>query len=64
VLLLDEPSAGLDDASIERLSDLLERVRSRTAVVMSTHDRALVNELTSRTVLADHGRLLDSRAIA
>jgi ABC-2 type transport system ATP-binding protein len=64
VLLLDEPSAGLDDASVERLSELLERERSNTAVVMSTHDRALAGELAGRTVLVDHGRLLDSGVVA
>ena len=60
VLLLDEPSAGLDDASAERLAELLDRSRSGTAVLMSTHDRVLAGELATRTVRVSHGRLSET----
>jgi ABC-2 type transport system ATP-binding protein len=60
VLLLDEPSAGLDDASVERLAELLERGRSGTAVLMSTHDRVLAGELANRAVVVRHGLLTDT----
>jgi ABC-type ATPase involved in cell division len=64
VLLLDEPNAGLDEESVERLAELLERGRAGTAVLMSTHDRALSHQLADRTVLARAGRLTDSPVVA
>ena len=44
VLLLDEPTTGLDAASIERFKTILAEIRSSgTAVVVITHDRSLVD---------------------
>ncbi len=64
VLLLDEPSAGLDEASVERLAELLDRSRSDTAVLMSTHDRVLAGELATRAVRVSHGHLSETEVRA
>lgn len=52
ILLLDEPTRGMDYAQKERLSVLLERLRERgTAIVLATHDVELVAGLATRVVL-------------
>ena len=44
VLLLDEPTTGLDAESVGRFKEILAEIRqSDTAVVVITHDRSLVN---------------------
>ena len=56
LLILDEPTAGLDPDRSERFVQLIKRLRQdhRFAVVMVTHDLETLNELTDRVaVLAD-----------
>jgi len=57
VLLLDEPTTGLDDASIERLAGRLREERDRGAiVVLATHDAA-AKSLADRTLTLQQGRI-------
>jgi phospholipid/cholesterol/gamma-HCH transport system ATP-binding protein len=56
LLILDEPTAGLDPDRSERFVHLIKRLREnqRFAVVMVTHDLDTLHELTDRVaVLAD-----------
>ncbi len=55
MLVLDEPTAGLDPRGRRRLIDLL-RALPQTMLV-STHDMALVAELFPRTVVMDEGQV-------
>jgi peptide/nickel transport system ATP-binding protein len=52
LLLLDEPTAGLDDALRAELSTLLRRLADEhgTAIVMSCHDRDLVDRTCDRVL--------------
>jgi cobalt/nickel transport system ATP-binding protein len=50
VLLLDEPTAGLDPASSARFVDFLDR-REDLTVIASTHNLSMVAELGSRVLL-------------
>lgn len=43
--ILDEPTNGLDKESIAVLTTLLDRLRSNTIVIMSTHDQNLISSL-------------------
>ena len=67
LLILDEPTAGLDPDRSERFVQLIKRLREdhRFAVVMVTHDLDTLFELTDRVaVLADqHIIACDSLAI-
>jgi ATP-binding cassette subfamily B protein len=58
VLILDEPSAGMDAASTERLLDPLKRLmRGRTTIIIS-HTLQSVRDATSVVVL-DAGRVVE-----
>jgi len=56
VLLLDEPTNHLDIATIEWLEDHL-RSRFPGALLLITHDRYLLDRVTSRTLDLEAGRL-------
>ena len=55
--LLDEPTAGLDRASAERLVAELSRIVAGVTAIVATHDPAAMT-LGQRTVELGHGRVL------
>lgn len=57
VLLLDEPTNHLDIESIRWLEQFLSR--SPGAVVLVSHDRAFINNVTNRTLEISCGRVTD-----
>ena len=59
VLLLDEPTNHLDIESIRWLEQFL--VQSAKAVVLVSHDRAFINNVTNRTLEISCGRVIDYR---
>ena len=59
VLLLDEPTNHLDIESIRWLEQFL--VQSAKAVVLVSHDRAFINNVTNRTLEISCGRIIDYR---
>ena len=59
VLLLDEPTNHLDIESIQWLEQFL--AQSAKAVVLVSHDRAFINNVTNRTLEITCGRVEDYR---
>ena len=59
VLLLDEPTNHLDIESIQWLEQFLSQ--SSSAVVLVSHDRAFINNVTTRTIEISCGRVIDYR---
>ena len=59
VLLLDEPTNHLDIESIQWLEQFL--AQSARAVVLVSHDRAFINNVTNRTLEITCGRVVDYR---
>ena len=59
VLLLDEPTNHLDIQSIQWLEQFL--VQSAKAVVLVSHDRAFINNITNRTLEISCGKVIDYR---
>ena len=59
VLLLDEPTNHLDIQSIQWLEQFL--VQSARAVVLVSHDRAFINNITNRTLEISCGKVIDYR---
>ncbi len=59
VLLLDEPTNHLDIESIQWLEQFLSQ--SVNAVVLVSHDRAFINNVTNRTLEISCGQIIDYR---
>lgn len=57
VLLLDEPTNHLDIESIQWLEQFL--AQSANAVVLVSHDRAFINNVTNRTLEISCGQVID-----
>ena len=57
VLLLDEPTNHLDIESIQWLEDFL--INSGKAVIVTSHDRKFVDNITTRTIEVTMGRIYD-----
>ncbi len=55
VLLLDEPAAGLDEAAVARLADLLNRLPQ--TMIVAAHDRAFLAAVTQRRWQLQQGRI-------
>jgi len=62
LLILDEPTAGLDPQGEELLLEILADLPQTRVLV--THDPFLVAELTSRTLVLHRGRLLEDYSTA
>ncbi|MDX9708798.1 MAG: ABC transporter ATP-binding protein [Trichloromonas sp.] len=59
VLLLDEPSTGLDESSAAAFEGLLAGLRDQgLSLVMASHDRALVQRLGAEEIRLAEGRIL------
>jgi ATP-binding cassette subfamily F protein 3 len=60
LILLDEPTNHLDMDSIEWLEDFL--ITQAKAVMVISHDRAFVDNITNRTIEVTMGRIYDYKA--
>ena len=60
LLVLDEPTIGLDMISKERLRHFLitERAERGTTLLLTTHDMSDIERLCERVLVVDHGRLV------
>ena len=57
IILLDEPTAGLDWSMKNDVKDLILRLSSENSIIVVTHEPELFQELTSRKFLLNEGRL-------
>jgi ABC-2 type transport system ATP-binding protein len=59
LVLLDEPTVGVDPQSRERIYDLLAELRaSGVSLLLTTHHLEEAEARCSRTVIIDHGRVI------
>ncbi|MES4890201.1 ABC transporter ATP-binding protein [Streptomyces sp. NPDC096012] len=60
VLYLDEPTIGLDVVSKAKVRGFLRELNAerRTTVLLTTHDLQDIEQLCSRVMVIDHGRLM------
>lgn len=61
LILLDEPTNHLDIESIQWLEDFL--ISSAKAVMVISHDRAFVDNITNRTIEITMGRIYDYKVV-
>src|SRR4029434_300126 len=58
LLIVDEPTAGLDPAERRRFQNILSEVGEETVVILSTHIVDDVKELCSQVAIMGAGRIL------
>jgi ABC-2 type transport system ATP-binding protein len=60
LLVLDEPTAGLDPAQVLAFRALLQSLKGRVTVLLSTHVLAEVEAVCDRLVVLDRGRVVST----
>lgn len=65
VLYLDEPTIGLDVVSKARVREFLRDLNAEqgTTILLTTHDLTDIEQLCSRVMVIDHGRLMYDGAL-
>lgn len=58
VLILDEPTVGLDPVQIVEIRDLIKRQAQHSTVILSTHILQEVGALCSRVIIINKGRIV------
>jgi ABC-2 type transport system ATP-binding protein len=65
ILLLDEPTVGVDPQSRNAIFDNLEQLKSQgKALLYTTHYMEEVERLADRIVIVDHGRIIADNTLA
>ena len=65
VLIVDEPTVGLDPYSVRQLKDLLRKqADAGTTVFLSSHSLDIVEELADRMAIINNGRLVGCGSLA
>jgi ABC-2 type transport system ATP-binding protein len=65
VLIIDEPTVGLDPHGVRMLKDLLRAEANRgVTIFLSTHSLEIVQEIADRIGIVDHGELVSCGTIA
>ncbi|MHC4559111.1 MAG: ABC transporter ATP-binding protein [Planctomycetota bacterium] len=58
VILLDEPTAGLDPAGARQIRDLIKELQERATVMVSSHNLEEIQELCDHVAILNHGNLV------
>ncbi len=58
ILFLDEPQAGLDPQSRVLVREYIESIKSKTTIVLTTHDMEEAEKLSDRVCIIDRGKIL------
>ena len=65
IVLLDEPTVGVDPQSRDHIYDVLARLRSSgVSLLLTTHHLEEAEARCSRTVIIDHGKVIASGTLA
>lgn len=59
ILVIDEPTTGLDWMGVQKIMELLQQLHKKgTTILMITHDMDIVAEYTERVIVLQKGRVL------
>ena len=59
VIVADEPTGNLDPINTLEIVNLLTQINELgTTVILATHDREVVNQLTKRVIVLENGRVV------
>ena len=64
VLILDEPTTGLDPNQLIEIRDLIKSVGKEKTVLLSTHIMQEVDEMCNRVIIIDKGKIVDDCLIS
>ena len=64
VLILDEPTTGLDPNQLEFIRGVIRESGKKKAVLLSTHIMQEVEAMCSRAIIIDHGRIVADESMA
>ena len=61
IMILDEPTAGLDPEGVEKVLDILNNLNKEgMSIVISSHDIEMVNEFDEKIFVLNNGEILES----
>ena len=61
IMILDEPTAGLDPEGVEKVLDILNNLNKEgMSIVISSHDIEMVNEFAEKIFVLNNGKILES----
>jgi ABC-2 type transport system ATP-binding protein len=63
VLVLDEPTAGLDPRQVSETRSLVQRLGRTRTIVLSSHLLDEVGQVCARVVVLDRGRVIADRPV-
>ncbi|MFP9099463.1 gliding motility-associated ABC transporter ATP-binding subunit GldA [Flavobacterium sp. RHBU_24] len=63
VLILDEPTTGLDPNQLVEIRDLIKNIGSDKTVFLSTHIMQEVEAICDRVIIIDHGRIVTDKKL-
>lgn len=58
VILLDEPTSGLDPANARQIRDLVQKLKERTTIVISSHNLSEIQDICTHVAILDEGKLV------
>jgi len=59
IVLADEPTGNLDAKTSRQIMDIFERINQKgTAILMATHDQALIKEYPHRVIYIEQGKII------
>ena len=64
ILILDEPTNGLDPNQILEIRNLIREVGQNKTVILSTHIMQEVSALCTRVILLNKGKILTDKPIS
>jgi ABC-2 type transport system ATP-binding protein len=65
IVLLDEPTAGVDPQSRQRIWEMLAKLRAEGAsLLLTTHQLDEAEQVCERIVIIDHGKMIADGAVA
>ena len=63
ILILDEPTTGLDPNQLVEIRNLIKEIGKEKTVLLSTHIMQEVDKLCNRVIIINKGRIIDDNLI-
>ncbi|MEQ8908265.1 MAG: gliding motility-associated ABC transporter ATP-binding subunit GldA [Vicingaceae bacterium] len=64
VLILDEPTTGLDPNQLEEIRDLIKKIGAHKTVMLSTHIMQEVEAICDRVIIINKGKIVADEAVS